>query len=130
MGMFEKDKVFGGKRLVGDDSAEFKFGDEFILWDGVIAAENVEFDNDIGKPATKTVLTVSRLESPNEKFDVGTFASAIAEKVKEKEEGDLPAVVQVLQVPTDMNDATVIQFVRPWDGSTPLDDAKPEPAAS
>lgn len=116
MGMFEKDKVFGGKRLSGE-GGEFNNGDEFILWDGEIVAKDVE--TEIGD-ATKTKLTVSRLDSPTDKFDVGTFATAIASKIEAKEDGDLPAVVELMQVPTDKgNDATVIQFVRAWNPSAP-----------
>lgn len=106
MGMFDKDKEIG-RQL----TQVFKFGDEFILWN---ARESGTVNTKIGE-ARKTELLVSKLESPDAKFELGTLSSAIADKVAEAEAGDFPAVVQLLQVPTDKgNDATVIQFVREY----------------
>ena len=108
MGMFDKDKEIG--RVL---QTVFNFGDEFILRMAEVMPEKVK--TDLGD-ATKTVLTVSRLDSPGEEFEVSTLSSPIAEKAKQLEEGELPAVVQLLEVPSNFGGkAVVIQYVRDYD---------------
>lgn len=104
MGMFDKDKEIG--RVL---TSVFDYGDEFVLWN---VNDGGKVDTEIGE-ARKTVLLVSRKSDPNEKFEVSTLSSAIADKAEKAESGDFPAVVQVLKVPSKKgNDATVLQFVK------------------
>lgn len=111
MGMFDKDKQIGRKL-----DTVFKYGDQFIVW-GVDPDQTAEIQP--GQTVTKTVLTVSTLENPEERFEVGTLSKPINDKAKEADDTDFPAVVELLQVPSSRagwNDATVIQFVRPYEG--------------
>jgi hypothetical protein len=107
MGMFAKDKELG--RTL--DSV-FEMRDEFILWGARVEPGPI---TDIG-PSEKTVLEVSRLDHPDEKFEVNTLASAIAAKAKEATAGDFPCVVQLLKVESKTygGKATVLQYVKDW----------------
>lgn len=125
MGMFTKDRLYGGKRL----DQEFEVGtlanpdggEVFILLDAEVLAEPVP--TDIGE-ATKTVLRVRKLDpSTNlpagDVFDVGTLSQAVAGKAREKEDGDLPALVRAHYVEAGTegySDALVLSFVAEWDG--------------
>lgn len=125
MGMFDKDRVFGGKRL----DAEIEDGIPFVLFDAAIVAENVQIGDEDMPPATKTALVVAHLKGGNpagpiegDAIVVGTFASAIAGKVRDKSPGDLPAVVETMTVDSSTkgrNPAKVLQFVAPWRGDIP-----------
>lgn len=107
--MFDKDKEIG--RTL---TSVFEYKDEFIVWR--VHVDEGAVNTDLG-PADKTVLLVSRLTAPDEKFEVNTLASAIADKAREAEADDFPAVVQLLQVQSNYKGkATVLQFVKPFDG--------------
>jgi hypothetical protein len=110
MSMFDKDRLYGGDRL--DET--FQFGDKLILWGVEILSDPVP--TEVGD-ATKTILTVSRMEQPDEKFKVGTLASAIADKAREAEESDFPAVVKYHQVTSERwgSDAAVLSLVEQYD---------------
>lgn len=109
MGMFDKDKELG-RQMVG----AFNYGDEFIVWDASVDPDKVP--TKLGA-ASKTRLYVSKLDKPFDRFEVNTLASAIAEKAAEAEDGDFPAVVQLIQVPGQGgSQATVLQFVKQYDG--------------
>lgn len=111
MGMFDKDKEIG---LILTN--EFERGQEFILHNAVVDAEPVK--TDIGD-ARKTRLTVSKMDAPRDTYEVTTLGSAIADKAEEAEDSDFPAVVKWLQVSGRFgNDATVLQFVKPYGAST------------
>lgn len=124
MGMFDKDRVFGGDRL----DEEFEDGIPFLLLDAEVVAEGIDTGNDL-PPASKTMLIVAHLKGGNpggpvegEPKVVGTLASAIADKVRLKSDGDLPAVVETQTVPSKdagRNDAKVLQWVAAWDGDVP-----------
>lgn len=108
--MFDKDRLYGGDRL--DET--FTEDERFILWGAEVLQEPVP--TEIGD-ATKTILLVSKLESPTEKFPVGTLASAIADKARDAEESDFPAVVKYHHVPSSKEgqaDAAVISLVEPY----------------
>ena len=108
MGMFDKDRMYGGERL--DRWADF--GDSFILWGVEVLPDPVP--TSVGD-ATKTLLEVSTLDNPENKTTVGTLASAIATKAREAEESDFPAVVKLEKVPGGYgSDATVISFVEQY----------------
>jgi hypothetical protein len=107
-GMFAKDKEFGTD--IKDWAAE---GDRFILWGVNVQDEKVK--TDLGD-ATKTVLTVSRLDSPENRVEVGTLGSAIAEKAALAVPEDFPAVVKYHKVATTKgNPAAVLTFIEPYD---------------
>lgn len=112
MGMFEKDKMYGGERL--DKWAEP--GDRFVLWGVVEFIEDVP--TSIGD-GTKVILEVSSLDAPDNKTRVGTFASAIVEKSRDAEPSDFPAVVMLETVESKQydTDALVLSFVEPFTGS-------------
>ncbi len=106
-GMFAKDKEIGNRV-----DAEFDLGEHFILWSAVVQAEKV--DTEIGK-ASKTVLEVSRPESPDMRFECTTLASAIADKAAEAMTDDFPCVVELRKVESKYgNDALVLQWVSDW----------------
>jgi hypothetical protein len=118
MGMFDKDKVFAPDGQLNDsDGGGFaNMGDEFVLWDCEVKTEEFEFD-----PTEDAIpmahLTVSKKISPDEKKVVSTLSGPICEKVREKEDGDLPAVVRLQSVPAkkkEFNDAVVLQFIEPF----------------
>jgi hypothetical protein len=121
MGMFTRDKQYGGLRL----DQEFRIGDVlgvdpgelFVLYDAYVLPEPIE--TSIGN-AEKSVLQCMRLDPETnlpltgELIEVGTLSQAIAAKVKDKEEGDLPAVVRCHMVESKeekFNDALVMSFV-------------------
>jgi hypothetical protein len=112
MGMFDKDRLYGGDRL--DET--FQFGDTFILHSVEVLEEPVP--TEVGD-ATKTILTVSKRDNPGEQFKVGTLASAIAEKAREAEASDFPAVVKYHQVTSEKwgTEAAVISLVEPYDAA-------------
>lgn len=132
MGMFTNDILYGGLRL----DKEFRIGDlegadpgeKFILLDAHVLSTPVP--TSIGD-ARKTVLRVHRLDPETnlpagDVFDVGTLAQAIASKVDQKEDGDLPAVVRCHMAEArseEFSDATVMTFVSGYDG--PSIDYKP-----
>lgn len=110
MGMWEKDRAFGGTRLdkwIDDDVS-------FIVWDASIVAEDIP--TEIGV-ARKAELVVSSFTEPNLVEKVGTLASAICEKVGLAEPSDFPAVVMTQHVEGKKygKPAYVLSFVRPYD---------------
>lgn len=118
MGMFDKDRLYGGERL----DQTFEEDDRFILWNAEVLDEKVP--TGIGD-ATKTLLTVSKLGSPGEKFVVGTLASAIATKAATAEDSDFPAVVKYHHVPGQQDsEAAVISLVEPYDAKKAKKDAE------
>lgn len=112
MGMFDKDRLYGGERL--DET--FSFGDTFIVWGVEVLPDPVP--TEVGN-ATKTILEVSKRDAPADRFKVGTLASAIAEKAREAEASDFPAVVKYHQVTSEKwgTEAAVISLVEPYDAS-------------
>jgi hypothetical protein len=118
MGMFDKDKVFAPDGLLKDFApadSNGSAGTKFILWDCEIKDEN--FVTDIGT-TPMTHLTVATLIDPEDKKVVSALGEPIANKVREREEGDLPAICQTRIVETKneaYSDAFVIQFVESYD---------------
>lgn len=106
MSMFDKDKEIG-RNLTTVFSAQ----EEFVLLGVRVEEEKVK--TDLGM-ADKSTLRVRRMNS-NEEFDVTSLGKAIANKCKEAEDSDFPAVVCWLTVPskTYQSNATVLQFIRP-----------------
>lgn len=114
MGKWDKDKEMG-RRL----DAVFALGDYLVVY-GMNPAGEVA--TDIGT-ARKTTLEVAPLDRPQERAEVSTLSSPIADKAElPAEPGDFPIVAQLLKVPTKRgNPALVLQYVRDFaDGhSTP-----------
>jgi len=124
MGMFDKDIVFGGEQL----EPNVKDEQEYVLWECGIVAENVV--TELGTDGVKAEVVISQVTGTTGKArgnhpqstvpaKFGTFASSIVGKVRQKGDGDLPAVVKFHKVPaknTAHNDAFVMSFVRPWTG--------------
>jgi hypothetical protein len=126
MGMWDRDILYGGERLdahvnVGETRQD---AEEVALFDIVIVSDEVP--TDLGN-ATKTALVICKLSADGTKtegkpLEVNTLAQAVAEKARTKGEGDLPAVVCFFKAPAGtegFSDATVMQFVRRWDGKVP-----------
>lgn len=110
MGMFDKDKEMG--LLL---TSFFGEREEFIVWSAHIGRD--DFPTKLG-PAKQAVLEVSRKDNPGERYTVSTLAGAIADKVQEADDGDFPAVVYWTTAPSRFTGtATVLQFLRAWDGS-------------
>lgn len=130
MGMFDKDKVFAPDGRLDEkyppgptDSRE---GSQIVLW-GV--EDKGDFETELGT-ARMTWLTVSDLLFPEDKVVVGTLGSAIAEKVKEAESTDFPAVVKVLKVSSDNgNDALVLNWIREYDPAIVAEENRPKESA-
>lgn len=120
MGMFDKDKVFAPDgQLNGEGGGPGGFaeaGDEFILYDCEIKTEEFEFDPTEDK-IPMAHLVVAKKMSPEDKKVVSTLSKPICEKVREKADGDLPAIVRLMSVPASQkswNEAVVIQFIEPF----------------
>lgn len=113
MGMFDKDKVFAPDGKL-DDFAEQ--GQEFILWDCLIQTEEFTYDEK-EKPIPMAHLVVSHTNSPEDKKTVSSLSGPICNKVREKDDDDLPAIVRLEVVPASKdswNDATVIKFIEAY----------------
>jgi len=111
MGMFDKDKVFAPD---GPMDKWVDEGTEFILWDARVKDE--AFEAQEGVIVTMCHWDVSPLESPENVATVSTIGSAMAQKAKDNDGSDLPAVVKTARVPSDKgNDAYVLTFVRAYE---------------
>jgi hypothetical protein len=126
-GMFEEDIVYGGDRL---DEVVTK-GDNYVLFDCGIVAENVETSLASEDGATKVELILAPYGTDHTlsgvPFKAGTFASAIVGKVKRRQDGDLPAVVKFETVQSKQfadREAFVMTFVQRYTGAVP--DSLPE----
>ena len=108
MGMFDKDKEIG---LILQNT--IPQGKQFIVFSAEIVRE--DFPTKLG-PATQSQFEVAYPETPNDRMTVTTLAGAIANKVREAEPDDFPAVVFWTSVPVATGMATVLQFVGPWGG--------------
>lgn len=107
MGMFDKDKEIG--IILQNWAAD---GEPFILWNARILRE--DFPTNLG-PAVQAGLSVSKMDNPNDRYDVTTLASAIAAKVREADVTDFPAVVQTAHVESKWGrDALVLSFLKPY----------------
>jgi hypothetical protein len=112
--MFDKDKVFAPD---GKLAAWIDPGERFILWDCWIETEEFR-PPDSDKDIAMTHLKVSSLTMPDKQEIVSSLSGPIAEKVREKKDGDLPAIVKWFTVPSNkagFSDAVVMQFVEPYD---------------
>lgn len=111
-GMWEKQLVYGGKRL----REEFGAGEVFILW-GIRSAGEVSIDRGgESKSVPKTNLEVSREDTPDDRFEVGTLSSAIADMVPDARESDFPVLAYWKEVETEqgLNPATVLEAQGPY----------------
>lgn len=130
MGMFDKDKVFApdGRldELYPPGPTDSREGSQIVLW---AVEDKGDFETELGT-ARMTWLTVSDLLFPEAKKVVGTLSSAIAEKVKEAESSDFPAVVKVLKVSSDKgNDAMVLNWLREYDPAIAAEENRPKAEA-
>lgn len=120
--MWENDIIYGGEQLEPNVHLDEQ---EYVLWDCAIVAENVH--TSLGDDGTKVEVVISALREdpagrdpltdPPAKY--GTFASSIVGKVRQKADGDLPAVIVFSKVPSSQaagQDAFVMTFRRPWAG--------------
>lgn len=113
MGMWDKDREYGSR-----PEDVFGMREPFLLLDAY-CKDPVQ--TRIGD-AVPSVLVGCRIgpAGPGTVMTGTTLASAIADKVREAEAGDLPAVVQLMRVQGNFgNDALVLQFVAPWQGAAP-----------
>lgn len=111
MGMFDKDKEIG--RVLTD---EFTERQEFILYG--VSVDKKTVPTDLGE-ARKTRMEVAKMDDPSERFECTSLGGAIADKAEQAEGDDFPAVVEWRRVASKKgNDATVLQFIRPWKGQT------------
>lgn len=114
MGMFDKDKSMapdGPMQNWVDD------GTEFIVYDCFIKDENFAIGDEDGTTVPMAHWVVAPLDAPDNRATVSTIGSAMAEKVRNKADGDLPAVVVTDHVPTDQpSPAYVLRFVRAYEG--------------
>lgn len=116
MGMFDKDKVFAPDGQLGN---WINADQEFILWDAWIQTEEFE-PQGADKPIAMAHLVVSTGDMPEKRETVSTLASPICDKIREKADGDLPAVVKWYTVPAKQkgfSDAVVLQFVAPYEAA-------------
>lgn len=111
MGMFDKDKEYGNRL-----DEEFNLREKFILWDAVITGDTIS--TSMGD-AEVVRLTVSRMETPDDKYDCTTVASSIVDKARDAGDDDFPAVVELRKVESKKfkTQALVLQFVREYDGA-------------
>lgn len=132
MGMFTNDLLFGGERLdkqewitIGESARE---STQVLLLDAVIVSDEVP--TELGNASKTNLLIAPLLEGgtvAGEPVTLGTLAAPIAEKARQKTPGDLPAVVCFMTVASKFdNDATVMQFVRRWDGKLPKFEPLPD----
>jgi hypothetical protein len=119
--MFDKDKVFAPDGRLDEvyppGEVDTREGPEFVLWK---VEDKGDFETSVGT-ARMTWLTVSDVLRPDARKVVGTLSAPIAAKAGEADPEDFPAVVKILKVSTDQQDATVLQWVRdyPEDGPAP-----------
>jgi hypothetical protein len=112
-GMWARQHLFGGRRL----KDEFAQGEEFILW-SLERIGDVPLDNGDGHTnmVPKASLTVSKVDAPEERFEVGTLAEAIVSMCDvEQVPKDVPAVVCWTETPTKRSHtATVLIGIKPY----------------
>jgi hypothetical protein len=120
MGMFDKDKVFAPDGILNGQGGFADFGEEFILFDCEIKTEEFKFDpNEAGIPMAH--LTVAKKMTPEQTKIVSSLSGPICDKVREKADDDLPAVVRLESVPAskkEYNDAVVIRFLEAYDAKS------------
>lgn len=117
-GMFDNDKVFAPD---GQLDGFTGFGEEFILWDCWIQTEEFEFDPKEDK-IPMAHLVVSRKMTPEDRKVVSSLSGPICEKVRLKQDGELPAIVTYESVPSQkkgFSDAKVIRFREPYGKNSP-----------
>jgi hypothetical protein len=123
MGMFTNDILYGGMRLdhfVSIGNLDREGAEPFVLLDCKVLPDKVP--TSIGD-AEKSLLKIAKLNPETYEVlaveTVGTLSQAIASKVKDKEDGDLPAIVICHMAEASKegyNDALVMTFVGPYDG--------------
>jgi hypothetical protein len=123
MGMFTNDILYGGTRLdkyIGIGDLDRVGAEPFILLDCKVLPDRIP--TSIGD-AEKTLLLIAKLGAednlPGDVEVVVTLSQAIAEKARQKADGDLPAVVICHMAESSKegyNDALVMTFVSPYDG--------------
>jgi hypothetical protein len=102
--MFDKDKSFGV-----DVASVFPLGVPFLLWGAEVLPETVP--TALGE-ARKTRLIVSTLEAPDNRREVTTLASAIADKAAEAAPDDFPCKVELRKVASSFGgEALVLQWL-------------------
>lgn len=106
MGMFAKDREIGRELTTA-----FAEREEFKLLGVKVDEKAVKTDFGM---ADKSILTVEKLGGGGGSFEVTSLGGAIANKCKEAEDSDFPAIVCWLTVPSKQygNDAKVLQFIR------------------
>lgn len=114
MGLWDKDKEMG-RQL----TQIFSYGDEIIVWR--LRPDPTPVDVGGGESANKTWVEVSRVDRPDDLFEVSTLSKPIHEKAELATDEDFPVVCQLLQVETKraLNPATVLQYIRDWAGERP-----------
>lgn len=114
MGMFDKDKDFAPDGKLSD---WIDPNQHFILWDCKIQTEEFRPEG-ADKDIAMSHLTVSSMDMPDKRETVSSLSGPIADKVRAKTDGDLPAVVKWFTVESKkagFSDAVVLQFVEPYE---------------
>ena len=119
-GAFGKDKLYGNRL----DQA-FALGEHFVMLAARISDDVIETELGPANPARIVVQKVNENDQTiGSPFVVTTLASAIVDKVKALEDGELPALVELRSVASRFNrPALVIQYVGQGDS---LDDLASE----
>jgi len=105
MGAFDKDKEIGRELTTA-----FAEKEEFVLLSASVEGSAVKTDFGMADKSTLTVRPVNGSES----FEVTSLGGAIADKMKQLSEDELPCVVCWLKVESKQwgKEATVIQYIR------------------
>lgn len=91
---------------------QFSLGDELILWD-ITAGES--FTTSLGE-ARESVMQVSKIDSPDERFTITSLGRGFARLADRKNPEELPAVVKFEEVKGQRGRAAkVLTFVRKLD---------------
>lgn len=119
-GAFGKDKLYGNRL----DQA-FALGEHFVMLAARISDDVIETELGPANPARIVVQKVNENDAAiGTPFVTTTLASAIVDKVKALEPGELPALVELRSVPSRFGrPALVIQYVGQGDS---LDDLASE----
>lgn len=129
-GMWAKDKAFAKD---GPLKEKFPAGSTFILRSAAVKVE--DFETSLGT-APMVHLEVSDILEPDTNLTVSMIGENFANKIRNPEtleslirEGDLPAIVETAEVPTDQpQDAFVIRFCNPLTDDTLKEAQKDEKA--
>lgn len=115
MGMFDRDKLMAPNGPLKEWAG---VGNQFILWD--IELKDGTIKTELGE-AEICHLTVSFVDSPDNKAVCSMLGDIAKQRAEEKADGDLPAIVETAMVPSkdaSKQDAFVFRFVEKYEPKT------------